>query len=41
VAVQAGLNTLNAMFQAGVQVSQAHQQGLNEILKSLSGGKPN
>jgi hypothetical protein len=28
------------MFQAGVQVSQAHQQGLDEILKSLAGAKP-
>ncbi len=35
-ALQAGLNTLSSMFQAGVQVSQAHQQGLNDILKSLN-----
>ncbi|MGD0563116.1 MAG: DUF937 domain-containing protein [Roseiarcus sp.] len=35
-ALQAGLNTLNSMFQAGVQVSQAHQQGLNDILQSLT-----
>ncbi len=35
-AVQAGLNTLNSMFQAGVQVSQAHQQGLNDILNSIT-----
>ena len=35
-ALQAGLNTLSSMFQAGVQVSQAHQQGLNDILQSLT-----
>ena len=34
-ALQAGLNTLNSMFQAGVQVSQTHQQGVNDILSSL------
>jgi hypothetical protein len=39
-ALQAGLNALAGMFQAGVQVSQAHQQGLDEILKSLAGAKP-
>jgi hypothetical protein len=36
-ALQAGLNTLNSMFQAGVQVSQTHQQGLSDILSSLTG----
>ena len=36
-ALQAGLNTLNSMFQAGVQVSQTHQQGLSDILNSLTG----
>lgn len=35
-ALQAGLNTLNSMFQAGVQVSQTHQQGLTDILNSLT-----
>jgi len=35
-AMQAGLNTLSSMLQAGVQVSQTHQQGLNQILQSLS-----
>ena len=35
-ALQAGLNTLSSMFQAGVQVSQTHQQGLNDIFNSLS-----
>ena len=35
-ALQAGLNTLNSMFQAGVQVSQAHQQGLSDIMNSLT-----
>jgi hypothetical protein len=35
-ALQAGLSTLSSMFEAGVQVSQAHQQGLNDILKSLN-----
>jgi hypothetical protein len=40
-ALQPGLNTLSGMFQAGVQVSQAHQQGLDEILKSLTSAKPN
>jgi hypothetical protein len=38
-ALQAGLNTLNSMFQAGVQVAQTHQQGLSEILNSLSNQK--
>jgi hypothetical protein len=36
-ALQAGLNTLSSMFQAGVQVSQTHQQGLSDILDSLAG----
>ena len=36
-AMQAGLSTLTNMFQAGVQVSQAHQQGLSSILGSLTG----
>jgi hypothetical protein len=35
-ALQAGLNSLNSMFQAGVQVSQTHQQGLSDILNSLT-----
>ncbi|WP_158814757.1 DUF937 domain-containing protein [Methylocapsa sp. S129] len=35
-ALQAGLNTLSSMFQAGVQVSQTHQQGLSDILNSLT-----
>ena len=35
-ALQAGLNTLNSMFQAGVQVSQTHQQGLSDILSTLT-----
>jgi hypothetical protein len=35
-AMQAGLNTLSSMFQAGVQVSQTHQQGLSDILSSLT-----
>jgi hypothetical protein len=35
--LQAGLNTLNSMFQAGVQVSQTHQQGLSDIFNSLAG----
>jgi hypothetical protein len=34
--LQAGLNSLNSMFQAGVQVSQTHQQGLSDILNSLT-----
>jgi hypothetical protein len=38
-AMQAGLSTLTSMFQAGVQVSQAHQQGLTDILNSLAGPK--
>ena len=35
-AMQAGLSTLTGMLNAGVQVSQAHQQGLNSILQSLA-----
>ena len=35
-AMQAGLNTLNSMLHAGVQVSQTHQQGLNDIFNSLT-----
>jgi hypothetical protein len=35
-ALQAGLNTLNSMFNAGVQISQTHQQGLNDIMNSLT-----
>jgi hypothetical protein len=35
-ALQAGLNSLSSMFQAGVQVSQTHQQGLSDILNSLT-----
>ena len=31
---------ISSMFQAGVQVSQAHQQGLDNILKSLTADKP-
>jgi len=38
-AMQAGLSTLTNMFNAGVQVSQAHQQGLSQILNSLTGSK--
>jgi hypothetical protein len=34
--LQAGLSTLTNMLQAGVQVSQAHQQGFNDILQSLA-----
>lgn len=34
--VQAGLNTLGSMFQAGVQIAETHQQGMRDILKSLS-----
>jgi hypothetical protein len=37
VALQAGLNALGGMFQAGVHVSPAHQQSLNEILQSVTG----
>jgi len=35
--LQAGLNSLTNMFQAGVQTSQAHQQGISDILDSISG----
>jgi hypothetical protein len=36
-AMQSGLSTLTNMFEAGVQVSQAHQQALSSILGSLTG----
>jgi hypothetical protein len=35
-AMQAGLNTLSSMFQAGVQVAETHQQGLTDIFNSLT-----
>ena len=35
-AMQAGLTALNSLMQAGVQVSQAQQQGLNEIFAAMS-----
>jgi hypothetical protein len=35
-AMQAGLNSLNSMFQAGVQVAETHQQGLSDIFNSLT-----
>lgn len=35
-AMQAGLNSLTNMLNAGVQVSQAHQQGLQSILQGLA-----
>jgi hypothetical protein len=35
-AMQTGLSTLTNMLNAGVQVSQAHQQGLNSILQSIA-----
>ena len=35
-AMQAGLSTLTNMLNAGVQVSQAHQQGLNSILQGIA-----
>lgn len=38
-AMQAGLNSLTNMFQGGVQVSQAHQQGLSDIMGALMGQK--
>lgn len=34
--MQAGLSTLTNMLNAGVQVSQAHQQGLNSILQGIA-----
>jgi hypothetical protein len=34
--LQAGLGTLAGMLESGIQVSQAHQQGLNNILQSLT-----
>lgn len=36
-AMQAGLSSLTNMFQSGVQVSQAHQQGLSEIIGAFTG----
>ena len=35
-ALQATVNSLNSMLQAGVQISQTQQQGLVTILKSIS-----
>jgi hypothetical protein len=35
-AVQAGLNSFASMLEAGVRVSQTHQQGLNDILQSIN-----
>jgi hypothetical protein len=35
---QAGLNALTGMLQSGVQTSAAHQQGIDNILQSLTGG---
>jgi hypothetical protein len=35
-AMQAGLNTLGSMFQAGVQVAETHQKGLTDIFNSLA-----
>lgn len=35
-ALQAGLSTLTNMLEAGVQVSQTHQQGLNDILAQIA-----
>jgi hypothetical protein len=35
--LQAGLNSLTNMFESGVQSSQAHQQGISDILDSISG----
>jgi hypothetical protein len=35
-AMQAGLNTLNSMFQAGVQVAETHQQGMQDILNAMT-----
>jgi hypothetical protein len=34
--LQAGLNSLTNMFESGVSPSPAHQQGINDILSSLS-----
>ncbi len=34
-AMQAGLNTMNSLMQAGVQVSQAQQQGVNDMLAAI------
>ncbi len=38
-AMQAGLNTLSSMFQAGVQVAETHQQGMQDILNAMT--RPN
>jgi hypothetical protein len=35
--LQTGLNSLTNMFEAGVNASPSHQQGINDILGSLSG----
>jgi hypothetical protein len=35
---QAGLTALTGMLQSGVPTSAAHQQGINNILQSLTGG---
>jgi hypothetical protein len=35
-AMQAGLNTLSSMFQAGVQVAETHQQGMRDVLNAMS-----
>jgi hypothetical protein len=35
--LQAGLNSLTNMFESGVQASASHQQGISDILDSLSG----
>jgi hypothetical protein len=35
--LQAGLNSLTNMFEAGVSPSPSHQQGITDILSSLSG----
>jgi len=35
--LQAGLNSLTNMFEPGVQTSQAHDQGISDILNSISG----
>jgi hypothetical protein len=35
-AMQAGLDSLNSIFKAGVQVAESHQQGLTDIFNSLA-----
>jgi hypothetical protein len=37
-ALQAGINSLSSMFQAGVQVAETHQQGMQDILNAM--GRP-